>query len=91
MEHDNDIKKSRGGKHFTYGDRIRMETFIRAFHSKGKRISFTELGRELGKHRTTISREFRRGAVVNTDTELVRYITYSADKGQQEAERITLI
>ena len=67
-----------------------METLIGALYPKGKGISFTAPGRELGKHRTTISREFHRGAVVNTDTELVRYITYSAAKGQQEAERAAL-
>ena len=90
MEHDNNIKKSRGGKHFTYGDRIRLETLVRVLYPKGKGICFTELARRLGKHRTTVAREFRRGTVVNTDTELVRYTTYSAAKGQQEAERAAL-
>ena len=90
MEHNNCIKKSRGGKYFTYGDWIRMETLVRVLYPKGKGICFTELARRLGKHRTTLSREFRRGAVVNIDTEQVRYITYSAAKGQQEAERAAL-
>ena len=61
MEHDNCIQKSRGKEHFTYGDSIRAETFIRALYPKGRGISFTELARRLGKHRTTVSRKFRRG------------------------------
>ena len=41
MEHEkNTTKKSRGGKHFTYEDRVRLETFVRLLYPGGKKFAF---------------------------------------------------
>ena len=41
MEHEkNTTKKSRRGKHFTYEDRVRLETFVRLLYPGGKKFAF---------------------------------------------------
>ena len=91
MRHDeNTTKKSRGGKHFTYQDRVRLETLVRALFPRGRKVCFTRIAELMGKHRTTVSREYRKGLVVNRDSQLREFRTYSAEKGRQAAERAGL-
>ena len=91
MEHEkNTTKKSRGGKHFTYEDRVRLETFVRLLYPRGKKVCFSRIAKLMGKHRTTISREFKKGLVTNRDSQLREFVTYSAEKGRQVAERASL-
>ena len=58
QKHDNRIRS--GGKHFTYEQRVRMDTLIRMKWPHGKKINFAELGRLMGKARTTVRREYAR-------------------------------
>jgi len=80
---DNNTKKS-GGKHFTDEQRVRMDTLIRVKWPHGKKINFAELGRLMGKARTTVRREYARGEVSNKDTEERWFRTYSAEAGRHE-------
>ena len=90
MEQSNCVKKRRGGKHFDLEERIRLESFDRAFYTGKRKPNFSELARQLGKHRSTISREYHRGMVVNVNTHLEKFTVYSAKKGQQVAEKSAL-
>jgi len=81
--HVHSAKKQTTWKQLTNDDRIRLESLIRAYY-RGKSPNFSHLARELGVHRTTISREFERGKVVNKDSELREYYTYSAEVAKQD-------
>ncbi|MEI9478447.1 MAG: IS30 family transposase [Deltaproteobacteria bacterium] len=83
QKHDNRIRS--GGKHFTYEQRVRMDTLIRMKWPHGKKINFAELGRLMGKARTTVRREYARGEVANKDTEERWFHMYSAEAGRQNA------
>jgi len=89
MGHDEHDKKRRGGKHFTWEDRVRMESLARALYPR-KRPDFAVLARMLGRDRSTVSREYRRGETVNRDGELREYPAYSARKAQDNAGRAAL-
>ena len=90
MGQDKNLRKSGGGKHFTWEDRIRLETLAATLYPKGKRPNFAQLGREMGKHGTTISREFKRGTVTLKDSELREFSAYSAQKAQDAADEAAL-
>lgn len=85
MGQEDSSRKGRGGKHFTYEQRVRMDALIRVKWPRGKRINFAELGRLMGKARTTVRREYARGGVVNKDSHERWFNTYSAEAGQQDA------
>ena len=78
-------KKGRGGKHFTYGQRVRMDTLIRMKWPRGKKVNFVELGRLMGKARSTVRREYARGEVANKDSQERWFNTYAAEAGRQDA------
>jgi len=90
MEQKNHVKKSRGGKHFTWEDRVRLETLDRMLYPGKKRAHFAELARHLGRHRSSVSREYQRGSVMNRNTELEEFTVYSARKGQDSADQAAL-
>ena len=90
MEQSNDVKKHVGGKHFTFEDRVRLEALGRALFPGKKPANFSELARQLGKHRSSISREYRRATVMNKNTELEEFPVYSATKGEQIARKAAL-
>jgi IS30 family transposase len=90
MEQNKSGTKSNGGKHFTWEERVRLETLDRAFYPGKKKANFTELALQLGRHRSSVSREYRRGTVMNKNSELEQFWVYSACKGQDEAEQAAL-
>ena len=79
-------KKRIGVKHFTYEDRVGMETLIKVRWPHGKQIVWAELGRLMGRSWRSVKREYGRGGVTNRDTYLKEYRTYSALKGQSASD-----
>ena len=90
MEHAKHVTRSRGGKHFSWEDRVRLETLDRALYPGKKRTNISELARRLGRHRSSVSREYHKGAVMNRNSELEEFVVYSARKGQDAAEQAAL-
>jgi IS30 family transposase len=90
MEQNNDDKRSSGGKHFTWEERVRLETLDRTLYPGKKRANFAELARHLRRHRSSLSREYHRGTVVNKNSELESFPVYSARKGQDAADQAAL-
>lgn len=90
MEQNKDGRKQTGGKHFSWETRIRLETLDGMLYPGKRRSNFSELAKRLGKHRSSISREYRRGTVMNKNTQLEEFPVYSARKGQDEANRAAL-
>lgn len=83
-------KKKGGWKHFNFYDRVRLESMIRINHKEKEKLNFTKLSKELGRHRTTIMREYKRGLVININSQLEKFETYSAHKANDEAENVSL-
>ncbi|MBR5523503.1 MAG: IS30 family transposase [Akkermansia sp.] len=69
----------RKGKHITDSDRQIIEKLYR----KGYPVA--KIADLLGFHRSSIYRELKRGQVTHLTSELVEYVTYSADRGSDEA------
>lgn len=90
MEQGNHVKKRRGGKHFNMENRIRLETLARALYPQKQTPNFAELARRLGRHRSSVSREYQRGIVLNKNSQLEEFPVYSAHKGQDKAQRAAL-
>jgi IS30 family transposase len=88
MGQEDSSKKGHGGKHFTYEQRVRMDTLIRVMWPRGKKPNFAELGRLMGKARTTVRREYARGEVANKDSQERWFNTYSAEAGRQDANAL---
>ena len=82
----NTITKRRGMKHFTWEDRNTMETVIRKRWPFKKRVCWAQLGREMGRSDKSVKGEYLRGRVTLKGKNLEEYESYSAEKGQQEAE-----
>ena len=72
----------RNFKQLTYKDRIKMEVLYNDEH-----LNYTEIGKILGKNRTTISRDIKRGLVKNLTTELIEIYVYSAEVAQKINEQ----
>ena len=70
MEQSEGARKGSGGKHFSWEDRVRLETLDRALYPGKRKCNFAELARRLGRHRSSVSREYRRGTVMNKNSEL---------------------
>ena len=87
MEQEEHGRKRGGGKHFTWDDRVRLEAFVRALFPRGRKPDFTRLGALLERRRSSVSREYGRGLVVNLDGELRRFPAYLARKVQDAADR----
>lgn len=68
-------------KQLTYEDRIKIEPLYNKLH-----LTYTEIGKIIGKDRTTISRDIKRGLVKNLTTELVEIYVYSAEVAQRKNE-----
>ncbi len=90
MEHINTATPKKPFKHFTWEERVRLETLDRVLYPGKKKANFSELARTLGRHRTSVSREYRRGTVMNKNSELEQFSVYSACKGQDESEQAAL-
>jgi IS30 family transposase len=85
MGQEDSSKKRRGGKHFTYEQRVKMDTLIRVKWPHGKKVNYAELGRLMDKARTTVRRECARGEVANKDSQEIWFHTYSAEAGRLDA------
>ena len=68
-------------KQLTYKDRIKIETLYNDQH-----LSYTQIGKILEKHRTTISRDIKNGLVKNLTSELIEIYVYSAEVAQRKNE-----
>lgn len=90
MEQFKDVRKRDGGKHFTWEDRVRLEALDRALYPGRQPANLTELARQLGRHRSSVSREYRRGTVMNKNSQLEVFPVYSARKGQDQANATAL-
>lgn len=90
MEQVNHLKKHVGGKHFTWEERIRLETLARTLYPGKRKPNFAELARRLGRHRSSVSREYQHGTVINKNSQLEEFTVYSAHKGQDKAQRAAL-
>lgn len=66
------------GSHFTYQDRQTLEKMVIENHRRAvkNRISQSEMAERLGVHRSTISRELKRGRITQRNTMLEEYISY---------------
>ena len=78
MGQDNNIIKSKKGKHLNYEDRIKLE----ALYKLG--VPPACIGEQLVKDRRTIERELVKGMVDQLTNELTPYKTYSATVGQMQ-------
>lgn len=67
-------------RHLTREDRIRMETLLRAGHSK------EEVAEILSVHRSTVYREYNRGKYMHRTYEYMMEERYSSDLAQQRHE-----
>lgn len=90
MEQEDHDKKRGGGKHFTWDERIRLETLVRSLYPGGREPNFADLAGKLGRHRASVSREYRRGKTMNRNSELKEFPVYSARKAQDDADRAAL-
>ena len=79
--------KRTGTKHLTWEDRNMMQTVIRRKWPFKKTPDWAELGRDMGRPWRSVRAEYLRGKVTLTGKNLEPYGSYSAEKGQQEAER----
>ena len=90
MRQDNCTKNHAQGKHFTRDDRIRLESLDRALFPGKKKPNFTKLAEQLAKHRSTLSREYKKGIVMNKNSQLEEFPVYSAQKAQHAADEAAL-
>jgi transposase, IS30 family len=90
MEQNNHVRRRGGGKHFTWEERVRLETLSRTLYPGKKTLNLSELARRLGRHRSSVSREYQRGTVINMNSELEQFPVYSARKGQDAADQAAL-
>lgn len=90
MEQNNHVKICSVGKHFNWEQRVKLETLDRALYPGKKRSNISELARQLGRSRSSVSREYKRATVINMNTELEQLPVYSARKGQDAAEKAAL-
>ena len=69
-------------RHFTYNDRLRLETLL-----NGGKHSKKEIAEILGFSRWSVSREMKRGECEQLNSDLTKRIGYSAMIAQEKAER----
>jgi len=74
--------KAKKFKHIIYEERLLIEHL----YNKQKK-SYKEIGEELGKHRTTIYREIKRGLVEIRNSDWSTKEVYDAEKAQRTSER----
>lgn len=67
-------------KQLTYKDRVKIETLYNDEH-----LNYTEIGKKIGKNRTTISRDIKRG-LVELETSYLPVWKYCAEVAQRKNE-----
>lgn len=90
MEQNKNGRRHSGGKHFNLETRIQLETLVRALYPGKQKPNYSEIARIMKRHRSSVSREHRRGFVMNRNTQLEEFPVYSAQKGQDAADRAAL-
>ena len=88
MKQEQCTKKRKKAKHFTYKERVSMESYIREHWPRGKKIVWVRLAELMGKNWRSVKNEYFRGLVVNKTSELVEYQTYSAETAEQRTAEI---
>jgi len=84
MEQSNCITKQGKYKHFTQGQRYKLEGYIEA------KLSIKEIAKRLNRHQATIYREIKRGTVIRLGYKLDEYAAYRANAAQiNYANRVT--
>ena len=73
--------KKREFKQLTYKDRVKIETLYNDEH-----LNYTQIGKILGKHRTTISRDIKLG-LVELETSYLPVWKYCAEVAQRKNEK----
>lgn len=76
------------GSHLTYENRQTLERMVIENHRRPKkdRLSQSEMAKKLGVHRSTISRELKRGRIEQRDYLWREYDSYSADVAQDHID-----
>ena len=82
MEQSQDSTKRRKYEHVKEHERYKMEVLLK------KKEAIAQIAQLLGRHRSTIYRERRRGKVTLTGAELKEKEEYRADVAQRESERL---
>ena len=82
MCQDNYNTKRNKGEHLSYEDRIKIEHL---YNQQEK--NYTEIGKELNCHRTTISREIKKGEVELKNSDWSTRKEYSSRRGQRIYEQ----
>lgn len=83
-------RKRIGGKHFNWGEHVRLEGLVNALFLKSREPDFTCLGALLDRRRSSVSREYAGESVVNLTGGLVPFRAYLARKAQDDADRAAL-
>ena len=82
-----DLIKTTPAKHYKHLTRSQRDT-IEALYRSGT-TSHSELAQIIGVNRSTISRELKRGAVINYKPSLEAYETYSAQAAQERKNEVS--
>ena len=69
-------------KQLTYKDRVKIQTLYNDQH-----LSYTQIGKILGKHRTTISRDIKLG-LVELETSYLPVWNYCAEVAQKKMKKM---
>jgi transposase, IS30 family len=87
MGHEYCSTKVRGrGTHFTYDERLRLESYLTGTGRSQKLTRTKEIAKRLEKDQRTIQREIRRGLVEHMRSDLTVVYIYSAEYAQRNAE-----
>lgn len=70
------------GKHLSYEDRVKIGHL---YNKQGK--NYTEIGEEIGCHRTTVSREIKKGLVELKNSDLTTRTEYIPERAQEVYEQ----
>ena len=87
MKREENSTKRAGVKHLTWEDRNNMQALIRKKWPFKRTPCWAQLGRDMKRSARSARNEYLRGKVTLLGRGLEAYETYSAEKGQQEAER----
>jgi len=71
-------------KQLTSTDRITIEVLLK------QGISITEIAKQLGKHRSSIYREIKRGSITTLDSQLQQITKYEAKTAQSQSDKRNL-
>ncbi|SFL95011.1 helix-turn-helix domain-containing protein, partial [Halanaerobium salsuginis] len=73
--------KREKGEHLSYEDRVKIEHL---YNQQDK--NYTEIGKELNCHRTTVSREIKKGEIELKNSDWTYRKEYSSKRGQEVYE-----